>query len=75
MWINWRRTGQWHTASMLKNRLVREVTVVVVVKTIVILAAAFFVFGGKQRPSIDTAAVEQRLMAMPIVHGSEGNTP
>jgi hypothetical protein len=32
---------------MLKNRLAREVTLVVAVKTIVILAAAFFVFGRR----------------------------
>jgi hypothetical protein len=60
---------------MLKNRLAREVTLVVAVKTIVILAAAFFVFGERQRPSIDSTAVEQRLMAMPTVSVSRRDTP
>ncbi len=60
---------------MLKNRLAREVTFVVVVKTVVILAAAFFVFGAKQRPLVDAAAVEQRLMATPIDSVPEGETP
>jgi hypothetical protein len=74
-WIKRQRAGRWQTASMLKNRLAREVTLVVAVKTIVILAAAFFVFGERQRPSIDSTAVEQRLMAMPMVSVSRRDTP
>ena len=42
--------------------LVREVAFAVAVKLMVILAAAFFVFGPGQRPRIDAASVQERLI-------------
>jgi hypothetical protein len=56
---------------MFQNRLAREVATVVVVKTAIVLLAAFFVFGPRQRPTIDATAVEQHLMALPAVSAFE----
>ncbi|WOJ91336.1 hypothetical protein RZS28_08810 [Methylocapsa polymorpha] len=47
---------------MSKNMLAREVAVVVSVKLAIIIAAAFFVFGPGQRPRIDAASVQARLI-------------
>jgi hypothetical protein len=60
---------------MFRNRLAREVTVVVAVKTAVIIAAALFIYGASTRSPVGTAAVEQRLMAMPAVATSGGEIP
>ena len=59
---------------MLKNRLAREVAVVVAVKTVIVILAAFFVFGARHRPSIDADAVEQHLIALPPAFAAEGKT-
>jgi hypothetical protein len=48
---------------MFKNALARDVTVVLVLKTAIVIAAALFVFGPSQRPRIDAAAVDQRLIS------------
>ena len=60
---------------MLKHRLAREVALVVAVKTAIVILAAFFVFGVRQRPSIDSTAVEQHLMAVPPTSAVERETP
>jgi hypothetical protein len=43
---------------MLSHPLAREVAIVVAIKTAIVIAAALFVFGPKQRPVVDAAAVE-----------------
>jgi hypothetical protein len=58
---------------MFHNRLAREVAFVVAVKTVIVLLAAFFVFGARQRPAIDSTAVEQHLMALPAVAAEKEN--
>lgn len=60
---------------MFENRLTREVAAVVAVKTVLVLLAAFLVFGPRQRPAIDSASVEQHLMALPAVPALEKGTP
>jgi hypothetical protein len=55
---------------MLRHPLAREVAIVVAVKTAIVIAAAIFVFGPKQRPVIDAAAVEA-LIAPPPAATSE----
>jgi hypothetical protein len=49
---------------MVRHPLAREVAIVVAIKTAIVIAAAIFVFGPKQRPVIDAAAVEA-LIALP----------
>ena len=56
---------------MFQNRLTREVAFVVAVKTVIVLLAAFLVFGPRQRPMIDSAAIEQHLMASPALSAAE----
>ena len=56
---------------MFKNRLTREVAFVVAVKTVIVLLAGFLVFGPRQRPTIDSAAIEQHLMAQPTLSAAE----
>jgi hypothetical protein len=51
---------------MFNYPLVRDVTVVLVIKTIIVIAAALFVFGPSQRPHIDAAAVDARLMTSEV---------
>lgn len=48
---------------MLRHPLAREVAVIVAIKTAIVIAAAIFVFGPKQRPVVDTAAIEALLGA------------
>jgi hypothetical protein len=60
---------------MFQNRLTREVAVVVAVKTVIVLLAAFLVFGPRQRPTIDSAAVERHLMAQPDLSAAEKGKP
>ena len=43
---------------MLNRPLARDVAVIVAIKAAIVIAAAIFVFGPKQRPVVDTAAVE-----------------
>ncbi len=47
---------------MLKHSLTRDVIVVIAVKTIVVVAAGLFIFGPSQRPRLDAASVETRLI-------------
>ena len=47
---------------MSKHWLARDIALVIAVKVVVILAASFFVFGAKQRPAIDTRAMQERLI-------------
>jgi hypothetical protein len=49
---------------MFKNPLTRDVAVVVAIKTAIVIAAALFVFGPRQRPVVDAAAVAN-LLASP----------
>ena len=65
----------WHENPMFQNRLTREVAFVVAVKTVIVLLAAFLVFGPRQRPTIDSAAVEQHLMASPDDSAAEKGKP
>jgi hypothetical protein len=51
---------------MFNSPLARDVTVVLVVKTIIVIAAALFVFGPSQRPVIDAAAVDARLLTTEV---------
>jgi hypothetical protein len=51
---------------MLRHPLAREVAIVVAIKTAVVIAAAIFVFGPKQRPVVDTAAVEALIVPPPV---------
>lgn len=60
---------------MFQNRLTREVAFVVAVKTVIVLLAAFLVFGPRQRLTIDSAAVEQHLMALPALSAAEKGKP
>ncbi len=50
---------------MPKHPLARDVMVVVAVKLTVVIAAALFLFGPGQRPRIDAASIETRLIGMP----------
>jgi hypothetical protein len=49
---------------MSRQPLIREVAFVLAVKLMVILAAAVFVFGPGQRPRIDAASVQERLIGV-----------
>jgi len=50
---------------MFKNPLARDVAVVLAIKTVIVVAAALFVFGPRQRPVIDAAAVNALFAASP----------
>jgi hypothetical protein len=50
---------------MFKNPLARDVAVVLAIKTAIVLAAALFVFGPRQRPVVDAAAVEALFASSP----------
>jgi hypothetical protein len=47
---------------MSRHPLIPEVTLALAVKLIVILAAALFVFSPRQRPRIDAASMQERLI-------------
>jgi hypothetical protein len=47
---------------MFKHPLAREVSLAVVVKLAIVIGAALFIFGPKQRPTIDPLSVQTRLI-------------
>jgi hypothetical protein len=47
---------------MSKPKLLRDVIVVVVAKIVLVIVAGVFVFGPAERPRIDSAGVESRLI-------------
>jgi hypothetical protein len=47
---------------MFKHPLAREISLAIVVKLTIVIGAAFFVFGPKQRPTIDPSSVQTRLI-------------
>lgn len=49
-------------SGMSRHPLLPEVTIALAVKLIVILAAALFVFSPRQRPRIDAASMQERLI-------------
>lgn len=49
---------------MFKLSLTREVTLAVAIKLLIVIGAAFFVFGPKQRPTVDASSVQTRLIGM-----------
>jgi len=62
--INVADPARLYGGSMFKNSLTRDVAVVVAIKTLIVIAAALFVFGPRQRPVVDAAAVAN-LLASP----------
>lgn len=54
-----------NACSMPKNRLARELFVVLLMKAAVIGLAAVFIFGPSERPRIDAAKVEAHLIGVP----------
>ncbi|CAN5348118.1 hypothetical protein BH10PSE17_BH10PSE17_20020 [soil metagenome] len=48
---------------MSHHPLARHVAVIVIVKVAIVIAAGIWVFGPKQRPMLDEAAVAQHLFA------------
>ncbi len=60
---------------MSRHPLVPEVTLALAVKLIVIFAAGLFVFGPRQRPHIDAAAVQERLIGTPANQQSRSILP
>ena len=65
-------TGNWH---MSKPKLLRDVIVVVAAKVILVIAASVFVFGPANRPNIDSASVESRLIKSWSSSPSRSSTP
>jgi hypothetical protein len=55
---------------MSRHPLAREVAAVVAVKLAIVVAAALFVFGPKQRPAVDDAGMQVRILG-PAQPGSE----
>jgi hypothetical protein len=55
-------------SDMSRHPLLPEVTIALAVKLIVILAAALFVFSPKQRPRIDAASMQERLIGAPTAN-------
>ena len=49
-------------SGMSRHPLLPEVTIALAVKLIVVLAAALFVFSPRQRPRIDAASMQERLI-------------
>jgi hypothetical protein len=52
--------------AMSHHPLVPEVSFALAIKLIVILAAALFVFSPRQRPRIDAARMQERLIGAPM---------
>jgi hypothetical protein len=44
------------------HRLRRDIIVILSLKVLIVLMAAFFVFGPRQRPLIDSNAVDRRIL-------------
>ena len=60
---------------MSKPKLLRDVVVVVAAKVILVIAAGLFVFGPANRPKIDSASVESRLIKSGASSSSRSTTP
>ena len=60
---------------MSKPKLLRDVIVVVTAKVILVIAASLFVFGSANRPNIDSASVEGRLIKSGPSSPSRSTTP
>jgi hypothetical protein len=60
---------------MSKPKLLRDVIVVVAAKVVLLIAAGVFVFGPANRPNIDSASVESRLIESGPPSPSRSSTP
>jgi hypothetical protein len=50
------------TAAMTMHKLRRDIIVILSLKVLIVLMAALFVFGPRQRPLIDSNAVDRRIL-------------
>jgi hypothetical protein len=62
-------------SDMSKPKLLRDVIVVVAAKVVLLIAAGVFVFGPANRPDIDSASVESRLIESGPPSPSRSSTP
>lgn len=51
--------------SMTSHRLRRDIAVILAIKLLIVVTAALLVFGPRQRPQIDIATVDSRMLNLP----------
>jgi hypothetical protein len=61
--------------NMSKPKLLRDVILVVAAKVILVIAASVFVFDSANRPNINSASVESRLILSGPSSSSRNSTP